>query len=348
MNIQILIDNIVRQTTVLIAQLATSGGVRAPLAQVADQVFLELTRELESQGISRKVSADMFGLALRSYRRRIQRVQASSTDRDRSLWEAILDFLNTKTLVPRTEVLRRFRHDDETSVKGVLHDLCESGMLLKLGSGNDVAYRAATTDELRDLRAGDDRPDELVWLMIYREGPLSVEDLSRLVSLPEPALGKCVSELLARGSIQVLNDGRYISKSIVVPVGASAGWEAALFDQFQALVKTMCARLREGPDPSGALGGSTFSYNVWPGHPFEEEVRGTLRGIRERCSQLRQRVQAYNAEHGLPERYERIVAYAGQCGIEHDRADDVDGENADPSPSASEPNGSDPKGDPDK
>jgi hypothetical protein len=38
---QILIDNIVRQTTILIAQLATSGGVRSPLAQVADRAFLE-------------------------------------------------------------------------------------------------------------------------------------------------------------------------------------------------------------------------------------------------------------------------------------------------------------------
>ena len=46
MNVKILIDSIVRQTTVLIAQLATSGGVRAPLAHVANQVFLDLSREL--------------------------------------------------------------------------------------------------------------------------------------------------------------------------------------------------------------------------------------------------------------------------------------------------------------
>ena len=39
MNVQLLIDSIVRQTTVLVAQLATAGGVRAPLASVANQVF---------------------------------------------------------------------------------------------------------------------------------------------------------------------------------------------------------------------------------------------------------------------------------------------------------------------
>jgi hypothetical protein len=65
MNIQLLIDAIVRQTTVLVAELATAGGARAPLAHVANQVFMDLAAELERQGVSRKVSADMFGLALR-------------------------------------------------------------------------------------------------------------------------------------------------------------------------------------------------------------------------------------------------------------------------------------------
>ena len=39
MNVNLLIDALVRQTTVLIAQLATIAGIRAPLAHVADQVF---------------------------------------------------------------------------------------------------------------------------------------------------------------------------------------------------------------------------------------------------------------------------------------------------------------------
>ena len=59
MDIQFLIDSVVRQTTVLIAQLATAGGARAPLSHIAGQVFLELANELESQGVGRKVSADM-------------------------------------------------------------------------------------------------------------------------------------------------------------------------------------------------------------------------------------------------------------------------------------------------
>jgi hypothetical protein len=51
-NVQVLIESIVRQVTVLIAQLATAGGVRAPLAQIANQVFVQLASELDAQGVS--------------------------------------------------------------------------------------------------------------------------------------------------------------------------------------------------------------------------------------------------------------------------------------------------------
>ena len=67
MNLERLISAIVRQTTVLVARLSTTGGVRSPLGRVADQVFVGLVEELERQGVGKKVVADMFGMALRSY-----------------------------------------------------------------------------------------------------------------------------------------------------------------------------------------------------------------------------------------------------------------------------------------
>src|SRR5688572_2671573 len=112
MNAQVLIDGIVRQLTVLIAQLATSGGLRAPLAHIASEVFIDLARELEAQGVSRKVSADMFGMALRTYLRKIQRLGESSTERGRSLWEAVYGFVRNHDVVTRDDVIAHFAHDD--------------------------------------------------------------------------------------------------------------------------------------------------------------------------------------------------------------------------------------------
>jgi hypothetical protein len=95
MNVDLLIDSIVRQTTVLIAQLATAAGGRAPLAHTANQVFADLIRELKEQGLGTKVIADMFGLTLRTYHNRVRRLAESSTFKGRSVWEAVLRDLVT-------------------------------------------------------------------------------------------------------------------------------------------------------------------------------------------------------------------------------------------------------------
>jgi hypothetical protein len=320
---QVLIDNVVRQTTILIAQLATSGGVRAPLARIADQVFLDLARELDAQGISRSVSADMFGMALRSYRRRVRQLAESSTDRGRSLWEAVLGYLSRGPVVTREQVLKRFDRDEEALVKGVLNDLCETGLVFRIGVDKGAAYRAATPEELADLRGRSDGLIELVWMLVYREGPIGEEELTRRTGLRPDALSACLDELVASGRVERDDNALYAARSLVLELGSSAGTEAALFDHYQAVVKTMCARLQRGNDASreSESGGSTYSFTTWPGHPMEDEVRGLLREFRERHSQLRERIEAFNEENGPPPRHDRVTVYGGMCVVSEESED---------------------------
>lgn len=174
-----LIQAMVRQTTVLIAQIATSKGWRAPLAHLADQVFQDLVAELERQGVSRKVSADMFGMGLRSYQRRVQRLAESTLEPGRSLWEAVLDHIRLRGIAPKAEVLRAFANEDDVLLRGVLRDLCDSQLVFQAGQGAQTVYRAVSEDELGALRAfrAGDGLDELVWAIVYREGPVSREQL---------------------------------------------------------------------------------------------------------------------------------------------------------------------------
>lgn len=74
MNTTLLINAIVRQTMVLVASLATASGQRAQLASVANLAFADLVRELREQELGNKVIADMFGLALRTYHRKVARL----------------------------------------------------------------------------------------------------------------------------------------------------------------------------------------------------------------------------------------------------------------------------------
>jgi hypothetical protein len=158
MDATVLIDAVVRQTTVLIAQLATAAGGRAPLAHTANQVFVDLVRELKEQGVANKVIADMFGLALRTYHDKVRRLSESSTVRGKSLWEATLAYIEDEGTVLQAAVLHRFRNDDESTVRGVLTDLVESGMIFRTGRGHRVTYRAAKPEEYQ-LADGDLRTE---------------------------------------------------------------------------------------------------------------------------------------------------------------------------------------------
>jgi hypothetical protein len=323
MTLELLIHSIFRQTTILIAQLATAGGARAPLAQIADQVFLDLVSELERQGVSRRVSADMFGLGLRTYQRKIQRLGESRTDRGRSLWEAVLEHVRGQAIVTRAEVMLRFASDDEAQVRGVLHDLCENRLVFSSGTALGTVYRAASEQELgalRQMRTADGF-DELIWALIYQLGPVTLDDVLGSSGLERVQLEAALSRLVTSGCVERTDDRGapiYRASSLVIPLGAPVGWEAAVFDHFKAMVNTITARLgedRTGPSLSDRVGGSTYSLDVWDGHPLAEEVYETLARLRSLLSEQRARVEQFNAEHGVPESYTRVVLYAGQCLI---------------------------------
>jgi hypothetical protein len=271
---------------------------------------------------SAKVSADMFGLGLRTYRRKIQRLSESSTERGRSLWEVVLEFIRERGSVTRSDVLVRFSLDEEAQVRSVLRDLCESQLVQAEGT-RKVVYRAASADELQALRtsAASEGQDELLVALMYREGPLTLAEIAMRAQTDEGLIETPVLRLVEQGRVQRAVEGeitRYEARALVIPIGAVAGWEGAVFDHFKAVTKTILARL----DSQGttrledSVGGSTYTIDIWDGHPLADEVRGTLGQMRSTLSDLRQRVSQYNEAHKLPDDHERVVIYAGQSMVQ--------------------------------
>jgi hypothetical protein len=321
LNTPLLIDSIVRQVTVLLAQLGTAGGLRAPMAHLANQVFLHLAQELEAQGVSRKVSADMFGMALRAYVRKVGRLREGQSSPGVTLWQAVLEHIREHGLVLRARVLERFSRDPEQVLHAVLRDLCESGLVFVLGSGSRVAYRAATEQELGELaRAGQDEGvEELLWALVLHEGPLSQAELARRVARAPGEIEGLLGSLLADGRVERRADGQLTARDLVIPLAAPSGWEAAVFDHFQAVVQTIVQRLeRTTPDPAAPVGGSTYRFDIWPGHPLERQVQAQLTEIRERLSALRGEVTAHNERAGLPAQYRQVALYVGQCQLDRE------------------------------
>ena len=168
-----------RQTTVLVAQLSTAAGIRAPLADLADQVFLKLAAEIEAQGVPRKVVADMFGLALRSYQRKVQRLTESATDTQRTLWQAVLEQLTEHGASTRQALIEHFERDDPEAVAAVLSDLLRNGLVYKTGAGRRALYGATREQEYEKLVEAENRESTaaIAWLSIHRRPGLKAAEL---------------------------------------------------------------------------------------------------------------------------------------------------------------------------
>ena len=332
MNGRILIDGIMQQTVVLIAQLATAGGLRAPLAHVAGQVFVGLARELERQGVGKKVSADMFGMALRTYQRRTQRLLQSQTDQGRSLWSTVLEFVNQESPVGRERILQRFRFDDAGAVRGVLRDLTESGLVYVTGSGRSLTYRRAEPGDSADVKAQADElsTEALVWSIVFREQPITMTQLAEACRVEAPVLDQLVDSLVA-GSQVVRDDSTdpptLHAAELFIGLENAAGWEAAVLDHFAAMVSTIATKLRQDQQAHAAdtVGGSTYHFSLWRGHPYEQEVLGELRRFRERMTALRQKIDQYAEQHEAEGARYSAHVYYGQTTTEED-SDDVDEE----------------------
>ncbi len=333
MNVANLIDALVRQTSVLLAQLATTGGGRAQLANTANQVFLDIVGALREQGLGNRVIADMFGLALRTYQERVRKLSESRTIRGKSLWEAVLEHIRLHGPVLRADVLQRFRYDDGETVRGVLRDLTNAGVVYRTGRGDAVSYRALDESLLGELaEQSEESLLNVVHITVAQRGSQSVADLAVHIALPEERVEAALAALQARGLVRTRGTEvptRYTTDECALPFEDPKGWEAALLDHYQAMVSALCAKLdlgTRGAQLKDVIGGSTYGFEVWPGHPQYEEVRGLLSEFRRRCSELRETVATHNQSAVAPVERERVILYFGQNVVaelgENDNDDD--------------------------
>jgi hypothetical protein len=309
--------------------------VRAPLAHVAEKVFLDLTTELSSRGVKKNVIADMFGMALRTYHRRVRELGESKTDSGRSVWEAVLGFIRDRGPVSGHDVLVRFSGDDAEVVSGVLSDLSHSGLVYRAGRGDGARYRIAEdADFSGDDAAVSPAREHLVWLAVYRHGPTTEEAVRNFTHVGGAACKDALDALVRSGRIvetRSASGSSYATDRFEVPLGAPVGWEAAVLDHFQAMVTAIIAKLSRGRTAGSAgdlVGGSTWSLDVWRGHPLEAEAKSLLAKTRTSVEDLRERVDAHNAKAHHDGLGERVVFYAGQ-GIREDHLAVQEGDDRD-------------------
>lgn len=140
-----------------VAQLATAGGGRMPLGHLGDHMFLALTNELQSRGLTKKVIADMLGMSLRTYHRRVHEVRQRQHAVARTVWEAVLELIGAaQPISGRAIQVQLFNYDGEL-ISGALNDLTKSGLVQRTGWGDAAVYRLEREASGRSEPVGDVR-----------------------------------------------------------------------------------------------------------------------------------------------------------------------------------------------
>jgi hypothetical protein len=331
MNTRLLIDAIVRQTTVLLAQLSTAAGIRAPLAHVADEIFVSLAREIEAQGVGRKVAADMFGLALRTYQKKIQRLTESATEHETTLWEAVLDHVVKAGSESRRDLLEAFAGDGEREVIGVLTDLVGGGLLHASGRGANAVYGVTSSAERRALLEASDAESlvAFVWAAIRAAPGTTVGAVAEALRVDESLVRDAARRLVADGRAQLDGDGddaTLRAEPLVIAIGSELGWEVAVLDHFRAVANAISAKIRNGQTrslPDDIVGGTTLSFKLPSGHPLRDRVLGLLSRTRRDAIALWQEVETHNVAQGAADdEGERAWFYVGQF-VETENSEDT-------------------------
>jgi len=337
MHIKMLIDSIMQQTTILVGQLSTAAGIRAPLSRIADQVFVDLAQELDNQGVGRRVAADMFGMALRSYQKKLRRLTESQSAANRTLWRAVLEHIRENQRVRKAELLNRFYRDGEREVGAILTDLVGSGLIYQTGRGIDAVYGVTSERDLRYL-AGADDPESfapVLWSSVFDHPGINEKKLAKLLDFDPEMVGRAVSSLISEGRLRrdaPGPDAPLFAEDILVPVGATTGWEVAVHDHFRAVANAIACKVRTGSvlsRDSDIVGGATLSFDISEQHPHKEKVFGLLADVRERINALWNEVEAYNKRHPISESdLRRVFFYFGQYVQDDDEADKTKGDDS--------------------
>jgi hypothetical protein len=185
------------------------------------------------------------------------------------------------------------------------------------GAGDGAVYGITSeTARLQVQRRRDrDAIANLSWLKVFRREAMSRLDLENGMPAEAALVREAVEDLLATGRLTE-EDGRLLAANLVLPLGSEQGWEVAILDHFRTVAVAIARKVRDGAQGSNhsdRIGGSTFTFTLAPGHPFEADVSSLLRRIRADVQTLWDKVAAHNAKNPPdPERSVRVSFYCGQ------------------------------------
>ncbi len=212
------------------------------------------------------------------------------------------------------EVRARFRLTPKERLNAVLRYLVQFNLLSASGHGERRQFRTVPQ------RASDEATYHDLMVTLYREGPLTIEQMMAALQLPPAVCEGHLQTMREAGCLEetIAADGtrRFRATRYHVPVDTPDGFEAALFDHFSAVCRAMCQKVRLARYSARSherIGGATYAFDVPAGSPEYEEISRFLTDTRGRLEGWLDAVRKYDDDDDESGSSRvRITVYAGQ------------------------------------
>ncbi len=326
MNFSNLVERMVPLVAELFATLKVNDPLRMDFADIAHKTLYDIVDVLRSEGMTTEVIAESLGMTISGFYKKVKELRDlydrppdATTGRrgTQSLMEKVYAFVDQNSTPVRAVTYHRvsenFRRVPPERLNAVLRVLVQFNLLSVSGHGDRREFRTVP----RDDSAGATYHDLVVTL--YREGPLTLEELSRKLLMDEAQCKALLAELDANEGLEtrVASDGktRYKAVAYHIPVDTPEGFEAALWDHFSAMCRAMSKKVRQARYQAVSdetLGGTTYSFDVPVDSPEFAEIAGFLRDTRTQLERWLAAVQPYLHDREVARPVARITIYAGQ------------------------------------
>ncbi len=216
----------------------------------------------------------MFGMALRSYQKKMRRLTESAAVGERTLWQAVLDLVEREQ--PTRRRARTLRARRRTRGRRCLEGSRAERPRVRDGHRQPGAVRGDEPGARDKLSAESDLDSiaNLAWLALFRREAETEAELVTLLGVePERVAPRGRRAGRRRASEPQRRPAR------VEQPGAAGGGGAGLGARdprsLRAVTVAIATKIQAGFGAAAASdksGGSTFTFTVTPGHPHELEV----------------------------------------------------------------------------
>lgn len=327
MNFSNLVERMVPLVAELFATLKVTDPLRMDFAGIAEKTVHDLVGVLRQEGLTNEEIAAALDLSIAGFYRKVKDLRETYSPGDGTrrptLWELVYDFVLEQSGGSRDRpvsymaIEARFAQLTPERLGAMLRYLVRFGRLSMTGHGPSRRYRIVE----RELPTGATYHDAVVTL--YRDGPMTSAELAQRLETDEASCHAWLGRLRDAGRLEETTVGRqptrYRATGYHIEPDEPAGYEAALWDHFQAVVRAICMKVRLGATQASMrdlIGGTTFSFDLPVDDPLYAEISGFL-------AETRQRMESWLRRHGELQprpgaRHARVTIYTGQMVEETD------------------------------